>query len=147
MPAAMQVSQMRLSLSCVSMELPYDLGEMPDLYRLLKPYDSVAFLESREGTEKYARYGIVAARPLLVVHGKGSDHSINDNSGRELHVRSADPLELLRTLQPDVRLPDTLTDYRYAVGWLGTLGYEVSELFEGIQRASVDDLNLPGIRG
>jgi anthranilate synthase component 1 len=125
------------------MELPYDLGEMPQLFQALKPFDSVAFLESREGTEKYARYGIVAGRPLLTVHGNGSKYSISDNSGRVLHVRSADPLDLLRSLQPDVRLPDTLTDYRYAAGWVGSLGYEVNELFEGIQKAPVDDLNLP----
>lgn len=134
---------MRLSLSCVSMELPYDLGEMPQLFQVLKPFDSVAFLESREGTEKYARYGIVAGKPLLTVYGIGSEYSISDNSGRELHVKSTDPLDLLRSLQPDVRLSDTLTEYRYAAGWLGSLGYEVNELFEGIQKAPVDDLNLP----
>jgi anthranilate synthase component 1 len=143
METAAQASDKRLSLTGTAMELPYDLGEMPYLYRVLKPYNSVAFLESREGTEKYARYGIVAARPLLTVHGKGSDYVVVDDSGLEVPHNTGDPLQLLRSLQPDVRLPDTLDNYRYAAGWIGSLGYEICELFEGISRAQDDDLDLP----
>jgi anthranilate synthase component 1 len=66
-----------------------------------------------------------------------------DDKGLETVISSRDPLELLRSLQPDVRVPDTLDGYRYAAGWVGSLGYEVSELFEGINRAPVDDLHLP----
>jgi len=143
MESAAQASELRLSLAGVAAELPYELGEMPDLYRSLKAYNAVAFLESREGTEKYARYGIVAARPLLTVHGKGHDHLVVDDAGQETRLSSRDPLELLRLLQPDVRLPDMLNSYRYAAGWVGSLGYEVCEQFEGIRRAPRDDIDLP----
>jgi anthranilate synthase component 1 len=103
----------------------------------------VAFLESREGTEKYARYGIVAARPLMSVYGKGPEYTVTDDLGRVTGHISRDPLELLRSLQPDVRLPGMLDSYRYAAGWIGSLGYEVSELFDEIQRVPHDDLDLP----
>jgi len=36
-----------------------------------------------------------------------------------------------------------LGTYRYAAGWVGSLGYEVCELFEGISRAPDDDIDLP----
>jgi anthranilate synthase component 1 len=134
---------MKLDLAGVSVELPYALGEMPDLYRAMAAYQPVAFLESRDGTEKYARYGIVAAKPLLTVHGKGSHYVIEDDSGNVASHRTGDPLLLLRLFQPDVRLPDTLGGFRFAAGWIGSLGYEVSELFEGIGRAPTDDLDLP----
>ena len=61
-----------LDLRCATLELPYELGEMPEIFSLLSDYDPVAFLESREGTEKYARYGIVAARPLMEIEGRGT---------------------------------------------------------------------------
>jgi anthranilate synthase component 1 len=143
MESASRASSQKLSLTGVAMELPYDLGEMPYLYRILKAYNAVAFLESREGTEKYARYGIVAARPLLTVQGKGSDYVVVDDSGLETLYHVQDPLQLLRSLQPDVRIPDMLDNYRYAAGWVGSLGYEVCELFEGISRIPADDLDLP----
>jgi len=143
MKSAVKASNMKLSLTGTTMELPYDLGEMPQLYRVLEPFNAIAFLESREGTEKNARYGIVAARPLLTVHGKGSDYTVTDDSGNTTVHSSQDPLQLLRSLQPDVRLPDMLGTYRYAAGWVGSLGYEVCELFEGISRAPDDDIDLP----
>ena len=67
----MELDQMKLSLVGEVVELPYELGEMPQIYGALEPFGQLGFLESREGTEKYARYGIAAARPLLTVHGKG----------------------------------------------------------------------------
>ncbi len=143
MESAAQVSSRKLSLTGAAMELPFDLGEMPHLYRILEPFKPVAFLESREGTEKYARYGIVAARPLLTVQGKGNDYSVVDDSDLETLHRVEDPLELLRSLQPDVRIPDMLDNYRFTAGWVGSLGYEVCELFEGIPRAPEDDIDLP----
>jgi anthranilate synthase component 1 len=143
MESAAEISDMRLSLIGTAMELPYDLGEMPHMYRALAAFNPVVFLESREGTEKNARYGIVAARPLLTVYGTGRDYVVVDDSGLEIVHSSEDPLQLLRSLQPDVRIPDMLDNYRYAAGWVGSLGYEVCELFEGISRAPEDNLDLP----
>lgn len=143
MRTATQTLDQKLSLKCAAQELPYDLGEMPQLYRAMKGYDPVAFLESREGTEKYARYGIVAARPLLTVRGKGSAYAAVDDTGREVRHECRDPLQLLRSLEPDVRVPDTLDSYRFAAGWVGSLGYETCDLFEGIPRAGHDDIGLP----
>ena len=143
MESAAQASHRRLSLTGAAMELPYDLGEMPHLYRALSAFDPVAFLESREGTEKNARYGIVAARPLLTVMGKGRDYEVVDDSGVKTVHSALDPLELLRSLQPDVRLPDMLDNYRYAAGWVGSLGYEVCELFEGSRGSRMTILICP----
>jgi len=132
-----------LALKGATRELPYDLDEMPGLYRVLKDFDPVAFLESREGTEKYARYGIVAARPLLTVQGKGREYDVAYSSGAKVRYRVDDPLDLLRSFMPGVDLPEGLDSFRYAAGWIGSLGYEVCELFEEIPRAPKDDLGLP----
>jgi len=143
MDSTAQVCNRRLCLTASAEELPYDLGEMPSLYRALRDFNPVTFLESREGTEKYARYGIVGARPLMTVQGKGFDYEVVDDSGLKMNLRTRDPLGLLRSLQPEVRLPEMLDNYRYAAGWVGSIGYEVCELFEEIPRAPTDDLGLP----
>jgi anthranilate synthase component 1 len=132
-----------LNLVCAAVELPYELGEMPEVFSILSDYDPVAFLESREGTEKYARYGIVAARPLLEVEGRGRHFSLLDVEGRTTRRQVDDPLDLLKSLMPFVNLPETLGSFRFAAGWVGSLGYESCEMFEEIPRARKDDLNLP----
>ena len=131
-----------LRLQCVTLRLPYRLGEMPRIFRSLSPFDPVVFLESREGTEKYARYGITAARPLLVVEGKGPLFSIRDREGNSEDIRVEDPLEILKSLQPEAALPGVLENFRFAAGWVGSLGYESCGLFEKIPRAERDDLDL-----
>ena len=100
MESSSQMDDRRLSLTGKAMDLSYDLGEMPQLYRVLKDYMPFAFLESREGTEKFARYGIVAAKPLVTVYGKGSEYIVVDDSGARTFHSTNDPLELLRSLQP-----------------------------------------------
>jgi anthranilate synthase component 1 len=132
-----------LTLECSTVELPYELGEMPELFSALSPYNPVAFLESREGTEKYARYGIVAARPLLEVEGRGRNFSLRDLNGRITDKLVEDPLEFLKSMEPVANLPEVLGSFRFAAGWVGSLGYESCELFEGIPRAQQDDLGLP----
>jgi anthranilate synthase component 1 len=132
-----------LFLKCATVDLPYELGEMPEIFSVLSSYNPVAFLESREGPEKYARYGIVAARPLLEVEGRGSQFSLRDMKGRTTERQVEDPLEFLKSMEPVVNLPDDLGSFRFAAGWLGSLGYESGELFEQIPRAPKDDLGLP----
>jgi len=132
-----------LNLKCATAQLPYELGEMPAIFSSLSPYDPVVFLESREGTEKYARYGIVAARPLVEVVGRGSCFAVRDNNGKSAQWTVDNPLELLKTLAPAVHLPEVLETFRFAAGWVGSLGYECCGLFEGIPRAGKDDLSLP----
>ncbi|MDF1536547.1 MAG: anthranilate synthase component I family protein [bacterium] len=134
---------MKLSLVGETAELPYELGEMPQIYAALEPFGPLGFLESREGTEKYARFGIAAARPLLTVHGKGHRYTVNDDMGNEVVTDVADPLQFIHDLEPAVDLPHGLENFRFAAGWIGSLGYETAELFEDIPRAGIDDVNLP----
>jgi len=143
METAMDMVMEPFTLKCAAADLPYELGEMPEIFSALSSYDAVGFLESREGTEKYARYGIVAARPLLEVEGKGHDFIVRDRQGRTTGRRVEDPLEFLKSMTPLVDLPDALGSFRFAAGWIGSLGYESCELFENIPRASKDDLGLP----
>jgi anthranilate synthase component 1 len=139
----MDLTQMKLSLVGETVELPYELGEMPQIYVALEPFGQLGFLESREGTEKYARYGIAAARPLLTVHGKGRRYTVIDHRGNEIITEVVDPLELISDLEPEVDLPAEVDSFRFAAGWIGSLGYETAELFEGIPRAGIDDIDLP----
>lgn len=132
-----------MRLQCATVKLPYGLGEMPHLFRSLSSFDPVVFLESREGTEKYARYGIAAARPLLVIEGRGPHFSIRDRDGKGADITVEDPLEILKSLEPHVFLPPALENFRLAAGWIGSIGYEACGLFEEIPRAARDDLGLP----
>ena len=51
----MQLDTLKLSLVGVAEELPYELGEMPQVHSALEPFGQLGFLESREGTEKYEK--------------------------------------------------------------------------------------------
>ncbi len=124
-------------------ELPYDLGEMPQVFATLSPLGGIGFLESREGTERFARYGIAAFRPLLTLTGRGDRFTLSGPGGVLDEGPVSDPLHLLRFLQPSCTPHPDLHSYRYAGGFLGTLGYEAAGMFERIPRAATDDLGLP----
>ena len=143
MNTAVKDETQRLNMKCAYRELPYELGGMAYMDEALTSLDPVGFLESREGTEKWARYGIAAARPLLMVSGSAGGYTMEDRSGGVTRGRTGDPLDLLRSLEPTGYVPAGLSSFRYVGGWLGTLGYETSQQFEGIAPAAVDDLNLP----
>ncbi|GBE14117.1 anthranilate synthase component 1 [bacterium BMS3Abin14] len=132
-----------MHLKCAYRELPFEMGEMPELDRALGPLGSIGFLESREGTEKWARYGIAAARPLFALEGTKNRYLLRDFDGNVTEGFAEDPLSLLRSLEPDGYIPAGLSSFRYVGGWLGFLGYEAAERFEGIPRAANDDLDLP----
>jgi anthranilate synthase component 1 len=126
-----------------SIDLAYGTGEMPDIYHALSEFEAVGFLESREGTEKYARYGITIARPLLTVTGRGTSYKVVTRDGTDRQVTAPEPAGLLRSLQPEVEMARHLEAYRFAAGWVGSMGYEVSEQFEKIPRAEEDDIQMP----
>src|SRR5512137_744962 len=64
------------TLASAVRELSYELGEIPQIYAALAPLGGIGFLESREGTERFARYGVAAARPLLTLTGKGDRYTL-----------------------------------------------------------------------
>ncbi len=143
MKSAAQGAITNLSLNCAFKDLPYDLGEMPAMDAALAPIEPVGFLESREGTEKWARYGIAAARPIMSVQGRGNEFSLKGPEGDIVKGVTADPLELLRSIEPSADVPEQLSSFRYVGGWVGSLGYEASGLFDGIIPAPIDDIHLP----
>ena len=125
-----------LRMNCAYRELPYDLGEMADIDGILSPMGAIGFLESREGTEKWARYGVAAARPLFTIHGKRGRYHLQDREGMIKEEGTfIDSLDLLRSLEPSGFVPAGLSSFRYVGGWLGSLGYETTREFEGIDPA------------
>jgi anthranilate synthase component 1 len=132
-----------LALTSAVRELPYELGEMPQVYEALAPLGGIGFLESREGTERFARYGMAAARPLLTLTGRGDRYILDGPKGQLDSGVVRDPLMLLRFLAPACAVHPDLHSYRYAGGFLGMIGYETSGMFERIPRAAMDDLGLP----
>jgi anthranilate synthase component 1 len=116
---------------------------MPDIYNALERYNAIGFLESREGTEKLARYGIAAARPIMKITGIGTNYFVENADGSNSTVTAEDPLDILRSLEPSIDIHPHLAGYQFVAGWIGSLGYEVSEQFEGIKRAGTDDINMP----
>ena len=143
MKSTAEAKASKFTMRCAYRELPYHLGEMPDVDAALEPLGSIGFLESREGTEKWARYGVAAARPLFTVQGKGGSYLLRDRNGEVSEGSFTDPLDLLRILEPSGYVPAGLSSFRYVGGWLGSLGYETTREFEGITPAREDDLDLP----
>ena len=132
-----------LSLTGAFVELPYDLGEMSQIDAALSSLGAIGFLESREGTEKWARYGISAARPLLTLTVRRGRCRLEDGLRTVMEGEAGCPLALLREHEPVCRVPEGLESFRYVGGWLGFLGYETSGLFERIPPAARDDMGLP----
>ncbi len=60
-----------LTLASAVAELPYELGQVPEISAALEPFGVVGYLESREGTEKWARYGI---RVNAIARARRGDH-------------------------------------------------------------------------
>ncbi len=133
----------KLSLRCAFRDLAYELGEMPEMDAALAPMDPIGFLESREGTEKWARYGITAARPIMHVSGRRNRFTLRGPDGSLVEGEATDPLDLLRSIEPAGTIPEGVDGFRYVGGWIGSLGYESSGLFDGIAPARADDIDLP----
>lgn len=90
-----------------------------------------------------ARYHMVAAKPWLVLSGRGNAVSIQVG-GRNFQFES-DPFDTLRFLLKSFRIEDQAHQLPVFSGLFGYLSYDLKDNIEELPRTSVDDLCLPGI--
>jgi len=112
----------------------------PDLvYDILRAPNS-AFLESVSGSERIARYSLIALHPLITFESKNGHQGLIFNN--EVIRKSGDPLkELFKILDGlmTIELEETMC------GAVGYIGYDSARHIEKIPQIAEDDLALPDV--
>ena len=90
------------------------------------------------------RHSFLAADPYLLITAQGNDVTIT-RDGREAHMESDDPLQLVRSHVMDHRVahPDDLPPF--IGGAVGYAGYDVVRYAEHLPHAPHDDRGLPDL--
>ncbi len=96
-------------------------------------------LESREGTEKSARFSFIGFDPIFEFKSKGKLVNINGN-----YRYSKDPYGFLRKkfYSFDIETVDSLP---FSIGLVGYFSYEIINNFESLPSLTEDTLNLPDL--
>jgi anthranilate synthase component I len=116
----------------------------------LQQEQPLAFLfESADGDKRMARFSMMGVDPLLSVSIEKGQTTVTHypNQQTEQHV-TGNPLAFLKQLGktslPTIHaLPDNLKDIPFSAGWVGYLGYGMSQYFEQIPQPDQDVLGVP----
>jgi len=120
------------------------------LFGKLNGQFSLAFLfESADRDRQVARFSIIGVDPVLGFRLKNGQAEITDFMSDAVRLESvADPFARLQSLQtesmPQVdNLPEQYRDLPLTAGWVGYLGYGMTQYFEQIPQSEKDVLNVP----
>jgi anthranilate synthase component 1 len=120
------------------------------LFGKLKANFPLAFLfESADRDRQAARFSIIGIDPVLGFRLKDGQAEITDFTQNAVRVETvSDPFARLKTLQTEVlpqvaRLPEKLSDLPLTAGWVGYLGFGMTQYFERIPQQETDVLNVP----
>ncbi|MFT8718889.1 anthranilate synthase component I [Acetobacter sp.] len=103
-------------------------------------------LESVEGGASRGRYSVIALKPDLLWRCHDGKASINRNAATDLDTFEPvqeKPLDNLRTLIRESRLPLMESLPPMTAGLFGYLGYDMVRQMENLPNAPADDLELP----
>ncbi len=118
------------------------VAPLAELLAQLDSQDQPVLLDSSSTHTTYARYSILACRPLEVLTLDGN--VLTDRDGRTLasgaeHVWA----KLGERMRP---VAATLPQCPYSPGWIGYIGYEVGRLIERLPGRGAADTHLPDLR-
>jgi aminodeoxychorismate synthase component I len=141
--------QLKGLTACVSRELT-GAGGLIEIFNRLRADSYPWLLDSALASERLGRVSLAGADPYLVLRARGSRVELDCRRavrpglvpGRRFV--DADPLELLRALQPAVPT-DVAPSVPFVGGAVGYLGYELGDQIEPIGFRSADDLGLPDL--
>ena len=108
-------------------------------YDILRAPNS-AFLESVSGSERIARYSLIALDPLLTIEGKNGKLRLILND--EENVRAVDPLKELFKILEELTTREL---EKTMCGAIGYIGYDSARHIEKIPEIADDDLTLPDL--
>ena len=113
-----------------------------------KPRDHAFLFESVEGGETRGRYSIIALRPDLIWKTEGGRCLVNrgaltDPNAFQAEADADKPLQSLRALHGEIRMPLPAGLPPMAVGLYGYLGYDMVRLIEHLPHVPPDRLGLP----
>jgi para-aminobenzoate synthetase component 1 len=91
-----------------------------------------------------ARYHILGLFPWLTLTAKGRRMKLQTLD--QSVVMDGDPLEVLRSIIEQLRLPKGSWPHPIAAGMLGYFAYDLKDSLERLPRTSIDDLGLPDMR-
>jgi len=106
-------------------------------------------LESVEGGDRWGRYSVLGAEPLMTLRIKGGRIDIRHRAGRsETRVEtSGDPIAALESVLSPFRAARVEGLSRFAGGFVGYLAYDVVRAIEKLPVTTTDDLGCADIAG
>lgn len=106
-------------------------------------------LESVEGGDRWGRYSVLGAEPLMTLRIKGGRIDIRHRGGRsETRVEaSGDPIAALEAVLSPFRAAKVEGLSRFAGGFVGYLAYDVVRAIEKLPVTTTDDLGCADIAG
>ena len=90
-----------------------------------------------------ARYHMLAARPFLILSGKGKKIQLRTEDKVE-HIK-ADPFDALARVLNHFKTPGVSFPEPVSAGLFGYLAYDLKNHIETLPRTTMDDLDLPGL--
>lgn len=120
------------------------------LFGKLNEQFTLAFLfESADRDKQVARFSIIGIDPILALRLKNGEAQITDFNQDSIRIETVtDPFSLLKSLQADYlpkveKLPIEFKDLPLTAGWVGYLGYGMTQYFERIPQQAKDPLDVP----
>jgi anthranilate synthase component I len=106
-------------------------------------------LESVEGGDRWGRYSVLAAEPLMTLRVAGGRIDIRHRGGRsETRIdASGDPIAALESVLLPFRAAKVDGLSRFAGGFVGYLAYDVVRAIERLPATTTDDLGCADIAG
>jgi anthranilate synthase component 1 len=106
-------------------------------------------LESVEGGDRWGRYSVLGAEPLMTLRIRGGRIDLRHRGGRtETRVQaSGDPIAALESVLLPFRAAKVEGLSRFAGGFVGYLAYDVVRAIEKLPTTTTDDLGCADIAG
>jgi len=124
-------------------EILADMETPVSAFQKIDDHKHSFFLESMEGSEKWARYSFLGSRPSIIVKSNGRSVEVSTNGRKKKSSFNSDPLEIIKQVLsvyrpvPDQALP------RFFGGAVGFMGYDVVRFFEDLPIRDKNGLDIP----
>ena len=134
---------MKISVFPVAIES--QLRDPVAAYKALEAENSY-LLESREGSEKVARYSFIGFDPVLKIRMKDGklDMEIYDKEFPKLKIEAKDPIEAMENLLKNFKLSSELKT-RFSGGFVGYFSYDLISYFIDTLESQKDVLKQPDL--
>lgn len=124
-------------------KLPADTVTPISVFQRFPSDRSRFLLESAEGGERWSRYSIMGRDPLLHLVSKERVCSITHADGSTETIDEVGPVDRIRRMLEEYRLPPELADDGFRCGLTGYFAYDFIRYLEKLPDQNPDDLAMP----